>query len=210
MVAGDFLREGNRILTNYDYVDIAEGTGIQKFYIARPTGSYILTSNQIYASTIESTHTSASTTLTKYATENFDLSAFNLPQTIKGTGIVELGVYWISSSGAGSAAVKLIVNIIHYDGTTETIIGTCTPLDYAGDLGGETTYSATVDITKQHFKKGEILRVEVEYWLKAHDANTKTISVGTDPQNRDGTNITPSTTNAITKSAVYIPFNLDL
>ena len=73
------------------------------------------------------------------------------------------------------------------------------------------TMCVPIVIPQTHYKKGEILRLTIEGWIKKDGAGTSLGTVSFDPQNRDGTLITPSTdTDVTTISTFHCPFRLDL
>jgi hypothetical protein len=206
-------------VASYNYTDMAEGTGVTVFYLVGATGDNILTSQTVYADDIE--NATADTDLTsdfvKLMDTDYDLSAFNAPRTIKGTGLVNLTYY---EKVVGDESTNFYFNIIvkKYDGSTETTIGTATTPTLSG--AGNTTYYNLglfpISLTQTHFAIGDILRVTVEGYAKdinyiSGGRDHVILGIGQDPMNRDGGIITPSTNNEmITQSKIYIPFKLDL
>lgn len=204
-------------IASYDYTDIAEGTGTVVYYGFQDEDSvgvsYNLSNQLFYSSAIETT-----VDITQYSNfsastdYDFDLTGFNTPKRIKGTARIQQGIA-LGGRADEHAWMYLTYNIIHYDGTTETIIGTNTSETF------ETT-SATITpnivnlpitLTETSFKKGDILRVEEKIFISgAGFTNVGEAYIAHDPQNRDGTAVIPSTDDVISRFEVHVPYNLDL
>ena len=183
-------------IASYNYTDIAEGTGIRKFYLAVQAVSgnttYLLAQDAVYSQGALSPSNEINIS---DASITFALTAFNLPQVIEGTGYLNIGMK--TSAGTGSLKATLQNNI------TGDIVSVSSR-DTVGT--GAATMLLPMTIPRTHFRDGEILQLKIE------DQNTGTLFIGADPQNRDGTNITPSTTPAahLTASALYIPFRIEV
>ena len=198
-------------IASYSYTDIAEGTGVQKFNLLAGTAA-MLSTQTLYSTSIEDYRTTAQAEYAIISTVNYDLIPFNMPKIVGGTALYEVGCWQRNTAGQGEATI--IFKVQHWDGSNATELGTAQVFHVPFDGSGSThkgIKTGTIVLTKKSFKKGDILRLAVEFWGRSTDGGTKQMAMGRDPQNRDGTNITPSSdSNMITKSAVYIPFNLDL
>src|SRR4030042_3978975 len=91
-----FRKSPEGSVTSYNFYDIAEGTGIVKFYLnATETSSaiaYHLDTNPLYSAVIDVGFAYAAGGYTQYTDYDFDVSTFNLPKTIRGTGIVQITI----------------------------------------------------------------------------------------------------------------------
>lgn len=179
-----FQAQSNAI-ASYNYTDIAEGTGVSVFYLCSVSTSsgldYVLTQNTMPG--VATTGTAS----TSYI--DFDLTPFNAARTIKGVAYVAgEGV-----CGAGAQDFQVIAKIVHYDGTTETVIGAETNSETirSGEL-----YNIPFSLTEKRFKRGDILRVKLKI-----DTSTNSPGISTDPLE-----VAPA---GIICSRVYIPFRLD-
>jgi hypothetical protein len=203
-------------IASYDYTDLAEGTGIVKYYLFSSYNTaldYHLGQSQVYSNSIEfPEEATTNTSFEKTADVDFDLTTFNLPKDIKGTAYLNIAVYERGTNDVDNQS-KIIAKLRHWDGTTETEI--------ASGEGEPAASSTATDVkmnnipiviaTKKHFKKGETLRLTIELWMKANSGDTSYGSFGIDPQNRDGTYITPSSDATVTTAAaIYIPFKLNV
>jgi hypothetical protein len=214
----------NNVLATYDYTDIAQGRGIILFKAftsnTEGTTGYHLGTEDIYSSDIEiaSIDFTVGAPYTKVLDKDFDLTPFNLPRTIKGTAIIS-ACFCLVNSGGGSTTryAYLIFKIRKYSGSTESEIasGQTDTVTYAGDSESNTISLVTMPITipQTHFKKDDVLRLTIEGWGRVDGSSTQKgkLYIGTDPMNRDGDNIKPSSDDptSITKLNLYCPFRLD-
>ena len=79
------------IVKSYDYIDVADGTGVVIFFgastMADTTESYFLTRNALYSHSVNVQAASGAGTPPTFARNldlDFDLTTFNLPRRIKG------------------------------------------------------------------------------------------------------------------------------
>jgi hypothetical protein len=214
----------NNVLATYDYIDIAEGRGVILFKAftsnTEGTTDYHLGTEDIYSSDIEtvSTDFTVGVPYTKVLDKDFDLTPFNLPRTIKGTAIINTCFCLVNSGGTGTTRFAyLIFKIRKYSGSTESEIasGQTDTVTYTGYEEGSTISLVTIPITipQTHFKKGDVLRLTIEGWGRVDGSSTQKgkLYIGTDPMNRDGAQIKPSSDDptSITKLNLYLPFKLD-
>lgn len=202
-------------IASFNWQDIAEGTGIVKFYgykWSNSTSSYYgLTTQLLYSEVIEDTETGQPGSFTDFFNQSFDSAAFNRPQIVDGTAYVQ--VCWsidphISDDVTES---KGIITIAKWDGTTATTIGSGTTSTYTATTGATKDVITAINITctETHLKVGEKLRVTVQLqWKKTAGSGTALrATTAHDPQNRDGTYITPSTNvSNISQMVFHIPF----
>ena len=152
---------GRTLNVNYDWVDLASGTGYVLYdgFNAYDTGgnNYKLIESTKAATIVGSVGASATAIegypLNSVVTGNsgqsfdqdFDLTEFKFPQTIEGEAFVKIGI------GAQAAEINSLVitaRLRKWDGSSETEIA-----NKASDSGTVTA--------KTHFKKGEILRLTI-------------------------------------------------
>ena len=76
-------------IASYDYSDIAEGTGVKTFYGFNVNTSGAATADRFRLGQQSSLNSyDVETAMTAKAAYNWELTAFNLPKTIKGTAII--------------------------------------------------------------------------------------------------------------------------
>ena len=219
----NYLKSAENAIASYDYYDLAEKTGKQLFYGAAQAISgqtlYVLTQNQIYSSPAKIEITTLSTSGAGYYKDidlDFDLTAFNAPQAIRGTAIINFQTDLNAVGTDSECAFYFKTKLRKWNPTTstETEIAEAITPNIGGASGSEALNSIPIVIPKTSFKRGEILRLTMEGWAnEIIPGNHYRISLGTDPMNRDGTYIIPSTdTNPITTTQlkIWVPFNLDL
>lgn len=191
-------------IASYNFTDIADGTGFVTYYgwaTEDSTGKdYVLVTD----SNLRSDDIEQQVTLTNGAAFvkefdlDFDTSSLNLPRTLVGVAHFNTP---IELSAVGESAY-VIAKLRKWDGTTETDIASVqseTYLDGAGGVEKTLAFSLTVPLT--HFKKGETIRITLEYWAKG----VGEFGIGQDPANRDGTLMTDNT-----QIKINLPFKLDL
>jgi len=200
MIPLRFRKSSEGALANYDFVDIAEGTGVVIFYGGATETSagitYLFSKNAFY---------SEYTTIifgVGTNTRNFDTGVFNLPKAIKGTAYFSVGLY--TQSGGANAYLKVTVQK-----SSGGAITNCSSQISSATINGNGAYNMLmipIPLTTTHFKKGDFLRVEVS---AVNSLNA--IEYGTDPMGRPGTYLTGAVLNTMTtKMQLYMPFQLDL
>lgn len=183
------------IIQTFSYNDIISGLGQVDFYLHATqddTGAkYSLTSNQPYSSGLVRESIASNNTVTR----TFDSTPFNDRRVATGTALLSLGTMRNTGAGANKFTARLYKNtsaisaevVLTFAAVTDkTIMGFEIPL--------------TADTT---FNKGDFLRIVVS--ATAIGGGTFA-GFGHDPQNLDGTNVTPSTDDTITSSRVAVPF----
>ncbi len=203
-----YRKSSEAAIATYSYTDISEGTGVVKFYgySTETSGAnlYHLSTNPYYSEEVE---VSVSTN----TTYNFNLSAFNLPKIIKGTAVINGTIDIKSAAGGTDVDGWILFYIYKVSGSVVSTLGSASTPVYNAAAGAETKHILSVPITisKTNFKKGDILRLTAMIYVY-NKVGTNTVSLGIDPQNRDGTYIKPSTDGLITKLEFNCPFVIDL
>ena len=207
-------QSASSVIATYDNYDFAEGTGIVNFrgfkYDVSGSTVYGLSNQDNYSYGVETTETITETD-TKEIDVDFDLSEFESPKTIKGTAIVSIPMN-INQDQVGETTYGYVVaRIRKWDGTTETEIASGTSNRETVSENADTSFVKTlkIDVPITSFKVGETLRLTIEAWANSSVGGTGTISIGHDPQNRDGTWIIPSTDQVTTNLNFYCPFRLE-
>ena len=191
-----------RSIASYDYTDIAEGTGVVKFYAYSSASSLAETYNLTTDSSINSRNifSSLSGTPGNSYTYNFDLQAFNLSKVVKGTAIVN-GLMTYHPGTNNQVYVK--AQILKWDGSTETAISG--QIQSQNNVGVESTFCIKLPLTETHFRKGEILRLKMVLYAIGSDV----ASLFHDPQGRVAGDFSTTATYSSTLR-ILMPFRLDL
>ena len=201
-------------IISFDFVDIAEGTGIVLFSgfsgeISSGLGYHLTADEAVYSSTKE---TSGSDATAPAVDLDFDLSPFNRNRTIRGKALVSFTL--VCAPGVNNMTGLATVFIRKWDGSTETeIASVITPTITANATTVKELMTVPIIIPKTDFKRGETLRLSiVAVGTRTGGATDVSIIYGHDPRNRDGGTIIPSTDDpdTITKLNFYAPFEIDI
>jgi len=203
------------ILTNYDWVDIAAGTGIEKFYGGTVSGARVLSNETFYSDTVLDYSACADTSgvFVERFDHDYDVE-FQRPVTIKGTCIVNIpeGIYLTNN---GTAEVYSVAALRKWDGTTEThmISGhtIAKQITHPANANMRKVGCVYLDVPKTHFKIGETLRLTVGFYTKCGAIASSYTYYGHDPENRATLTGDPVTFDTDpNKLIVQVPFRLDI
>lgn len=215
------------ILANYDYQDLADGTGLTDLYGyvnsytteqgTTETYGYNLTRSTPLSVLRETTvaDVSSSSAFTQGSALTFSLGAFKTTKVIEGNAIIENSFQVKNSVGGGSTLYGKLKYLLTKNGveigsaftdyieTSSTTYGDSTPASQNSVV--------KIPVARTSFAKDDVLGLKVEAWAKtAAGANsTLTVNFGCDPTNRDATNLTPTTDGTSTQLKVTIPFRID-
>lgn len=185
------FKSASPVLVNYDFVDIASGTGYEDFYLIKSEDStganYHLTQRVSYSSDVCLTQSPAGT-----KDIDFDLTPFNFPRTINGDVLISIPIYT-------TVTYSLTCYLYKYDGSTETELGNVGTGSIVG-TGANMKYFV-LPIDNVLIPAGEVLRLRVVLTMFSNG----TIHMGIDPAARTDGNLTITT-----QSKISIPFKLDL
>jgi len=208
---------GTPFLINFDWTDSVTGLGFITFKGYATTDSagtnYVLGRNEVYSDPIATEDTATEDgTFQLLSDLDFDTETFKKPLTAKGTATINLS---FSCNGDDSSGY-VVVTIYHYDGSTETSIGTATTATMTGG-DDEPTQCIDISLTEKTFAIGDLLRLNLKGYVKGATpaAGDLYISIGHDPQNRDWDastgNFTDLTSAAgeTTKLDFHMPFKVN-
>jgi len=181
-----YYRKDPPVVVSYSYEDIINGLGYVIFYALKDDeGNCRLIPNQIYSGYkgTEYASTNPTATYNKVGELDFDSSTFNINRKCSGKAFVNVpvGISNINVDHKSYVAVK----IYHYDGSTETLIGSGDasghPLEVTSPDYDEEVQCIACDLTETTFKKGDILRLTVELY-SYRGAGSGKVSFGHDPK----------------------------
>ena len=218
-IPNTFRKSRENIIQSFNWTDIAEGTGIIKFYgFKTASGGYTLSKNQFYSDVIGigGNYTADDNSFVKTIDIDFDLE-LNMPQILKGTAFFNF--CYKTNNITTPISDKYSIKLRKWDGTTETEIASVNSADLISD--GLNFVCESLEIPKTHFKKGETIRITIEIWIKRNSTmDVNGIIFGTDPMNRkfsyssygDTITLNPSTDDPLstTRFEAYLPFDLNL
>ena len=174
------------VLVNVDFFDLAAGVGIKRYYAADvnsdtkdTVGEYLLTTNTIFSSV----------GFTKQAGAldiDFDI-VLTRNLTIGGECVINIPVKMQNSAGGGGeGTTTYTATVRHWDGSTETDLGSETTLVSltlpTSDASVATIATIRLDITEKQFRNGDTIRLTIAHTGAAGTANF--VSTGHDPQGR--------------------------
>jgi hypothetical protein len=194
LIPSNFPIPGEGAIASYNYTDIADGTGVTIFYLTQTKAGSLLTTAAIPS---EAVYKRNSQSL------NYDLAPFNSPRTIKGTAYVSIGIYQSTANGLTS----WICQIKKESGGVVTTCSSAITGTLPSGNGGHLMAITHIPLTQTHFKKGDILRLNIEITNSNGDTD-----FGQDPLGRDGGQFSSAVTapTITTVSKLYMPFKLDL
>ena len=207
-VPHNFLESGELAVASYNFFDIADGTGVIEFY---PTEAATATSTFVQRLVNSTSHYSENngvTTATGSLDIDFDVT-FNRPQTLDGTMYVAIPIAAKASSGTITISVTLTIK--HFDGTTETTLGTA----QTSPVLSTTTTSEWVsqmiiltwDIARTLFKAGDTLRITLTDTISGNGSQ----AIGHSPigTQRTATGLEFNSLGT-SRATAFVPFDIDL
>lgn len=189
-----FRKSSAGAIATYDFIDIAQSTGIIVFYGAvDQSSSGILTNASTYSDKV------VTTWVPPIHATNFSLSqdidfdvVLNAPLNIRGIANVSIPAC-VNTPAGNTAYIYCHAYLRKWDGTTETDIvsasGAIINNTGSGTANHEFMELIALDVPQTHFKKGETLRLTVEAYSHA-TAGGMVASIAHDPKNR--TPVSPS------------------
>lgn len=201
-------------IPTYDFSDVVTKTGHVTFYgVADTAGDYYLTPVTI-ESDEEYWETSSSASgggEIKHNEVDFDVE-FKTIQHVNGKLFVAVSYEADGGNGVDSVTHYLKVRIYHYDGSTETEIGTQqTTTTISRSSQANVTYQRELvvfDISRTTFRIGEILRLNIESW--GNIGTNCSIAFYHDGKNRDITGTTLLGEAVPTDLKVLVPFEIEV
>lgn len=193
----------SNVLANYNFVDLASGTGYINFYAGKTVDLSLLSNFTYYSDVIYTEGNNGTAAYVLLMDIDFDV-LLNRPLDIKGMGILNIPLEIVVDAGTGKVSSLYATAILRkWDGSTETDIvsNDSSVLNATGIAGTVVTRFAVkaVDLTAPltHFKVGETLRVTVRLYGKTSDGTGIMYGrLAHDPKNRsdgwDGTGAVPS------------------
>ena len=189
MTVPPFYRKRPELLANYSYTDISEGIGYRVYYGARANDTdYITTSVSSVHSDKRSTQGGISgNTPTKVVDLTFDIT-FNTPKNLKGDILICVPIAHRFYGNSGNCESYLKARAYHWDGTSETIIGSEEQsASWDTQTGaGQVHFNnyrmlAITAASIVHFKKGETLRIDIEGWGWEDGGSGHKLTIGHSP-----------------------------
>lgn len=196
-----YRKEDERAIASFDFFDLATGIGYKRSYCMDVDGDFVLSQNILYGNIGFSNFTTS-------IDIDFDSSVALKPFTIKGDFFINIPMTRVRDGTGGSSLMSytVTVTIRHWDGSTETDLGTDSATESSNMSANQVKHKVhafKININKRLFKVGDLLRISVIGTAESSEFGTTTL--GHDPKSRTFTNFTDS--SAIT---IDTPFDTDL
>jgi hypothetical protein len=169
----------SNVLANYNFVDIASGTGYIQLYAGKTVDLHLLSDFTYYSDSVSETVGANAGVFTKVLDIDFD-TLVNRPMDLQGTGIVNVGV----TGDSNQLQMYVIATLRKYDGSEHDIVSNqSTTWSCPGTAWQELAIDLVIPLT--HYKVGETLRLTIELWVKNNASPTShNAAFGCDPKNR--------------------------
>ena len=200
-------------VASYDWTEVASGEGyvtFDGFASVTSTATDYHMSNNVLGTGSQTYAVDTSST----ASIDFDTTPFNSPRYVQGNALIAFTHAIFASAAGGGKTNAITVAVYHYDGSTETSLGTatCEALTSVANQLVKATRQFVIPLTPKHFKIGDILRIKVTVAWAGGEGNY-VHAFCCDPLNRDITGLYSHTLTASTnptKFQVAIPFKIQL
>lgn len=149
-------RKSAEAVASYPYSDIKDGTGYTIFYGLQTQVDSTAANDEYILSTSQIVSSAATTDMSAGGNKDFDV-------VFASSKIIDGYLYFNFCAKGGEGAGQSVtpsIEVIHYDGSTETTIGTATNFQAIGQNVYKQV-SGKLYLTRTKFKQGEILRISV-------------------------------------------------
>jgi len=181
-------------LVNFDFTDIANGTGYEYYYPIQARDSVGITYN-LTAQSDYSDEVKIATNLSNSPNDiDYDLTPFVIPRTVNGKVLLSIPV-----DVQATITPTLVAELYRWDGTTETKIGSTMTYDTQLTTAGKMIYM-TMDVDNELIPVGQTLRLRIQ----VTNVNGNFHYYGIDPANR-----TDAILELTTQTKLSIPYKLD-
>lgn len=183
----------SNVLANYNFVDIASGTGYIIFYAGNTVDLKLLSNNTYYSDTILESGDTGNVAYTTIHDHDFDV-LLNRPLDISGLGVVNIPVCIVNGYGT-NATIRATVTLRKWNGAETDIISNVSRELVVNNATTYTMLAVDLNAPLTHFKKGETLRLNILIEGKV-STGTSSFKYAHDPMNRvtgwDSTGAVPS------------------
>ncbi len=209
-------------IASYDWIDIAEGTGIVALYAAGGGDDsatlYFLTKNTSVISQTEKGEywEAGGLNVTTVSDIDFDLSPFNHPTTIRGTILAAVAGGMTTAGSNNSATLYVTITVRKVNDAGESDIASEQSASHSWVTGDSLIqhFLTRVVIPKTHFKKGEILRINVAHRTARGNGVGSATPTGSgfafQPSNNNTEHFTVGGNVYSSRTVFYVPFEIDL
>jgi hypothetical protein len=204
----EVYRKSPEEVISYDWADVRDGTGYAVFYGGNMAGTTYTSPNTFYSGLLtkngETVTCAPANTYVLALDFDWDI-IFNNPKDIFGDILTSIP-FGIKVVSATTDIFTFYTDLLvyHYDGVTETQIGSTATSEViqqsnseAGDIISSISTLKVNASTVKHFKEGDILRFTMKLYVKCSEVNKTAIGgIGCDPMNRSD-DLLPTTVPAV-------------
>lgn len=229
----ELIKDGSDGAVNFDYGDVSDGFGLETYYLysrveasgsGTETATYHMSKDSSIASEVVTLQLSsgaagacggAISSMTQANAVTFSSPAFKLPKTLNGTAVIDFCYAHQETSGA-SATFYPSIKVYHYDGSTETQLGSTWYGKGATSVSSSNVIKrcvAYMALGRKKFRIGDSIRIKLGGAICGGTGTLDNVYIGIDPLNRDGEAlISPSTDSPVTTTTfkVRLPFEVQL
>ena len=173
---------GREVFVNFDWQDVADLTGYINYNLWRSIDS-VGSLRHLIPSSIASGHNldaaqesgtpTTSTSFVKITDTDYDLTALQLPRTLRGKVLLKLAFRLIITATSATCQAFIIIKLRKWDGSSETEIASVQSITLEGATTG--TFIREVNLILQIpttlIKKGEVIRITCEGWAKSNSGS---------------------------------------
>lgn len=197
----DFITNVEGSVASYDWTEIAEGSGLVKFYCGSEATSagttYIMLNTPFYpVTTLRELSTTSNLEI------NFYSPVFNTPRIVDGTAYYSVGV-GITNGDTGTVTAQLKL----YRGGSDiaNISSAVVSNTFTNPVAGLQMLFFKIPLTRTNIQIGDQLHLVVDL----DELDDGTAYIGLDPTGQDTTNLTTGN-GTTTQMSFYCPFVIDL
>lgn len=195
-----FFRDAaENVLVNYNFIDVVQGRGILNLYgLRKSDGNYALTPNIVYSSFQQESAGALATssehgvlTIAQNAALDldFDIEISGRSIDVEGQVVVQVPLILGANIAGQSVSTTVTATLYHWDGSTETSLGSASKLVHTDTLGGSFSQGCIptliFEASAKKFNLGETVRLNIA--TTASGSNNKFVSVLHDPRDRTAT-----------------------
>lgn len=203
-------------IASYDYIDIAQGTGIVILHggaNATSSGgfSYNLSRNLFYSDQIASGGSTTTTAFAKVLDVNFDVT-FIRPQIIDGKALINIPIGVEGAIAASNYQVYPVVAVKKVvDGTEITLFALTSGSLIKTAQTFDSKYDAIIaDLPLTNFRSKDILRLQVQLYNRGNGGDTGYGLLGMDPKNRKESSAPLNWSAGDADLQFHVPFKLNI
>lgn len=174
------------VIASFDFSDIRSGTGIQSYFLydsetSAGTDEHLSETAQ-YSQNLFKSIEAQTGALAKRSDVDFDLTVFQIPQDVEGTGTIQLPFAYEILNGTGTGTIYVICRLKKND----VEIASVQSVSFIRTISfsDEGVWALPITIPFTHFQVGDTLRLTIEIWASSDGGEQCSFAYGIDPLDR--------------------------